>query len=69
MDEWREEGLPPTYALNIGDDWNVQVSNRSSRKGYIIAGAVKTARARSRGSPPGAYSEGFSPSLEGSSGT
>ncbi len=43
-DEWREVGVPRTYASNVGDDWNVQVPNRSFRKGYVIADAVKIAR-------------------------
>jgi len=30
-----------TYAMDAGDGWYVRVSNRSSRKGYIIADAVK----------------------------
>jgi hypothetical protein len=34
-----------TYPMNAGDDWNVQVSNRSSGTGYIIADAIKIVRA------------------------
>jgi N-acetyl-anhydromuramyl-L-alanine amidase AmpD len=33
-----------TYAMDAGDDWNIEVSNLSSGKGYIIADAVKIVR-------------------------
>ncbi len=34
-----------TYPMSAGDAWNVQVSNRSSGTGYIIADATKIVRA------------------------
>ena len=33
-----------TYTMDAGDDWNIEVSNLSSSKGYIIADAVKIVR-------------------------
>jgi N-acetyl-anhydromuramyl-L-alanine amidase AmpD len=33
-----------TYAMNAGDGWYVQVSNRSPGQGYIIADAVKVVK-------------------------
>lgn len=43
-DEWRERVYLGTYSKNAEDACNVQMSNRTSGTGYVIADAIKIFR-------------------------